>query len=212
MPILSLIASFQVDDVGLEHFEPMPQGMPDPESLPSTAELLGKFDHPVARAWAFERPFDIRHITPALYVQSKGKPTATNAVWMKTTAPMPADQSLHRAALAFASDYTLLEPILRRHGMSWVAPGMSVASLDHAMWWHRPVRVDEWLLYVQQSPSASGARGLAQGRIYSQDGLLVASVAQEGMIRVPRDGKSKVIGALQKQVMAQKLRRMASQK
>ncbi len=212
VPILSLIASFQVDDVGLEHYEPMPQGMPDPESLPSTAELLGKFDHPVAQAWAFERPFDIRHITPALYVQSKGKHTATNAVWMKTTASMPEDQNLHRAALAFASDYTLLEPILRRHGMSWIAPGMSVASLDHAMWWHRPVKVDEWLLYVQQSPSASGARGLSQGRIYSQDGLLVASVAQEGMIRVPRDGKSKVMGALQKQVMAQKLRRMASQK
>lgn len=211
VPILSLIASFQVDDVGLEHQEPMPKGMPDPESLPSTAELLGKFDHPVAQAWAYERPFDIRHVEPAMYVQSKGKRTATNAVWMKTTAPMPADQSLHRAALAFASDYTLLEPILRRHGLSWVAPGMSVASLDHAMWWHRPVKVDEWLLYVQESPSASGARGLAQGKIYSQDGLLVASVAQEGMIRVPRDAKSKVIGALQKQVMAQKLRKLTTE-
>ncbi len=212
VPILSLIASFQVDDVGLEHHEPMPKGIPDPESLPSTAQLLGKFDHPVARAWAFERPFDIRHVEPALYVQSKGRHTATNAVWMKTTGSMPEDQSLHRAALAFASDYTLLEPVLRRHGMSWITPGMSVASLDHAMWWHRPVKVDDWLLYVQQSPSASGARGLSQGRIYNRDGQLVASVAQEGMIRVPRDGKSKVIGAVQKQVMAQKLRRMAAEK
>ena len=98
---------------------------------------------------------------------------------------MPSDQGLHRAALAYASDYTLLESILRQHGLSWITPGMSVASLDHAMWWHRPVRVDEWLLYVQRSPSASGARGLSTGQIFNRAGELVATVAQEGMVRVP---------------------------
>ena len=100
---------------------------------------------------------------------------------------MPDDDALHRAALAYASDYTLLEPVLRRHGLTWITPGMSVASLDHAMWWHRPFRVDEWLLYVQQSPSASGARGLVTGRIFNRAGPLVATVAQEGMVRLPQD-------------------------
>lgn len=185
VPILSLIASFQTPDEGLEHQEPMPEGIPDPESLPTTAELLGAVDHPVARAWAFERPFDVRHIGPNLYLDAKGERLAQQAVWLKTTGPMPDDQALHRAALAYASDYTLLEPVLRRHGISWSSPGMSIASLDHAMWWHRPLRVDQWLLYVADSPSASGARGLNLGRFYNQQGELVASVAQEGMVRMP---------------------------
>ncbi|WP_427007268.1 acyl-CoA thioesterase [Pseudarthrobacter sp. H2] len=196
MPILSMIASFQDQDEGVEHQSEMPAGIPDPESLPSTADLLGTFDHPVAREWAFERPFDIRHVDPALYVSATGRKEARNAVWMKTFGPMPDDPDLHRAALAYASDYTLLESILRKHGMSWVTPGMSVASLDHAMWWHRPVRVDEWLLYVQESPSAQGARGLATGKIFSREGLHVATVAQEGMIRVPAEVKDQVDGAL----------------
>ncbi|MHA7155147.1 acyl-CoA thioesterase [Arthrobacter sp. TMN-50] len=185
VPILSMIASFQQPDDGLSHQERMPEGMPDPESLPSTADLLGELDHPLARAWSFDRPFDIRHVDGALYVQHGGDRVARNAVWMRTFSPMPENQGLHRAALAYASDYTLLESILRQHGLSWVTPGMSVASLDHAMWWHRPVKVDEWLLYVQQSPSASGARGLSTGQIFNRAGDLVATVAQEGMVRVP---------------------------
>lgn len=185
VPILSMIASFQQPDDGLSHQEKMPEGMPDPETLPSTADLLGEMDHPLAKAWSFDRPFDIRHVDGALYVQHDGDRVAHNAVWMKTFAPMPDDQGLHRAALAYASDYTLLESILRQHGLSWITPGMSVASLDHAMWWHRPVRVDEWLLYVQRSPSASGARGLSTGQIFNRAGELVATVAQEGMVRVP---------------------------
>ncbi|MGM0929041.1 MAG: acyl-CoA thioesterase [Actinomycetota bacterium] len=185
VPILSMIASFQTPADGLEHHEPFPDGIPDPETLPSTADLLGKVDHPVAQHMAYHRPFDIRHVQDALYIQAKGERQAVNAVWMKTKGPLPDDQGLHRAALAFGSDYTLLEPILRQHGVSWVTPDMSVASLDHAMWWHRPVRVDDWLLYVQSSPSASGARGLAVGKIFNRDGELVATVAQEGMIRIP---------------------------
>ncbi|WP_104178836.1 acyl-CoA thioesterase II [Arthrobacter sp. B0490] len=185
VPILSMIASFQTPDDGVVHQDTMPEGMPDPESLPTTAQLLGGLDHPVARAWAFERPFDIRHVDAPLYLTNEGSQEPRNAVWMRSLGALPDDPDLHRAALAYASDYTLLESILRPHGLSWIQPGMSVASLDHAMWWHRPVRVDEWLLYVQSSPSASGARGLAAGRIYTRAGDLVASVAQEGMIRVP---------------------------
>jgi acyl-CoA thioesterase-2 len=207
MPILSMIASFQEADEGIEHQSEMPAGIPGPESLPSTADLLGKYDHPVARHWAYERPFDIRHVDPALYVSAKGGKEPRNAVWMKTFGPMPDDPELHRAALAYASDYTILESILRKHGMSWITPGMSVASLDHAMWWHRPVRVDEWLLYVQESPSAQGARGLATGRIFSRDGLHVATVAQEGMIRVPTDLKNKVRGAVQSKVLQHQMRK-----
>ena len=185
VPILSMIASFQDGDDGLDHQAPMPEGYPDPESLPTTAELLGHIDHPAARSWANDRPFDIRHVPSPIYLNVQSEHTATNAVWIKAFGKLPDDPSLHRAALAYASDYPLLESILRRHGLAWVTPNLKVASLDHAMWWHRPARADEWLLYVQESPSASGGRGLAQGRFYSQDGVLVASVAQEGMVRVP---------------------------
>ena len=104
---------------------------------------------------------------------------------MKAFGRLPDDLNMHRAALAYASDYSILEPVLRAHGVAWATPGLKVASLDHAMWWHRDARVDEWLLYVQESPSASGGRGLSLGRIYTRDGVLVASVAQEGMVRVP---------------------------
>jgi acyl-CoA thioesterase II len=187
VPILSMIASFQVPDAGIEHQDPMPLEVPDPESLPTAADLLGRFNHPVAQAWAFERPFDIRHLDGSIYLTVDGDRVAAQGVWIKTVGPMPDDPNLHRAALAYASDYTLLEPSLRRHGISWVSPGLSIASLDHAMWWHRPVRVDEWLLYVAESPSASGARGLNLGKIFDRSGQLVASVAQEGMIRIPAE-------------------------
>jgi acyl-CoA thioesterase-2 len=207
LPILSMIASFQDLDEGLDHESQMPAGIPDPESLPSTAELLGKFDHPVAQHWAYERPFDIRHVDPPIYVSAKGQHEARNAVWMKTFGPMPDDANLHRAALAYASDYTLLESVLRRHGLSWITPGMSGASLGHARWWHRPARVDEWLLYVQESPSAQGARGLATGKIFNRAGQHVASVAQEGMIRVPTDLKDKVVGAVQSKLLQHQIRK-----
>lgn len=186
-PILSMIASFQEPSRGLEHHDPMPTGVPEPESLPTTAQLIGAIDHPVAREWAYERPFDVRHVSEPIYLGPTPDRSAESAVWIKTTGPMPDDPVLHRAALAYASDYTLLEPVLRRHGIGWVSRDMSVASLDHAMWWHRDFRVDEWLLYVQRSPSASSARGLGTGSIYNQAGQLVATVAQEGMVRLPED-------------------------
>lgn len=185
LPILSMIASFQDVDPGLDHQIEMPAGIPDPESLPSTADHLGDLDHPSARYWAMERPFDMRHVGSPVFFPTDDEPVAQQAIWMKTIGPLPDDPQLHRAALAYASDYSLLEPVLRRHGVTWMTPGLKIASLDHAMWWHRDGRVDEWMLYVQESPTAIGGRGLATGRIYSREGVLLATVAQEGMVRVP---------------------------
>jgi acyl-CoA thioesterase-2 len=187
VPIMSLICSFQEADEGLEHQIDMPAGLPDPESLPTAADHLKDIDHPMARNWAERRAFDMRYITSPIYLTVEGERVAHQAVWMKATSPMPDDPSLHRAALAYASDYSLLEPILRRHGVPWVTPKIKMASLDHAMWWHRFGRVDEWMLYVQESPNAIGGRGLSLGRIYRRDGALIASVAQEGMVRVPQE-------------------------
>lgn len=188
-PILSMIASFQEPAEGLEHHDPMPFQAPDPESLPTTAELVGHLNHPVAKEWAFERPFDVRHVTEPIYLEGDKKKVADSAVWLRTTSAMPDDLALHRAALAYASDYVLLEPVLRAHGLAWVHQGLSIASLDHAMWWHQDFRVDEWLLYVLHSPSASSARGLGTGQFFNRDGQLIATVAQEGMVRLPEFGK-----------------------
>ncbi|MCG7422113.1 acyl-CoA thioesterase II [Micrococcus sp. ACRRV] len=184
--ILALTCSFQ-EPTGsaLDHQVAMPEGVPRPEDLPTTADVLGGINHPVAQEWAWSRPFDIRHVTPAIYVDPAAETENRNMVWMKTFTPLADDPALHLAALTYASDYTLLEPILRQHGVAWIQPGMSVASLDHAMWFHRPARVDEWLLYVQDSPTAQGARGLGRGHVFTRDGELVATVAQEGMIRLP---------------------------
>ena len=186
VPILSAIASFQDQDEGLDHQIDMPADLPEPESLPTTAEILAEIDHPVARYWASERPFDMRYVTSPIFLGVDGGTVPHQAVWLKSVGPMPDDMNLHRAALAYASDYSILESIMRRHGLAWVTPGIKVASLDHAMWWHREARVDEWLLYVQESPNAIGGRGLSQGRIYDREGRLIASVAQEGMVRPPR--------------------------
>jgi acyl-CoA thioesterase-2 len=185
LPILSMIASFQSADEGLDHHVEMPTGLPEPESLPSAAETLAGVDHPIADAWANGRAFDMRHVPSPVYFSVEGEHTPHQAVWLKAKDTLPDDENLHRAALAYASDYSILEPIMRGHGVAWATPGLKAASLDHAMWFHRFGRVDEWMLYVQESPTAGGGRGLSLGRIYSRDGVLMASVAQEGMVRVP---------------------------
>jgi acyl-CoA thioesterase II len=190
-PILSMIASFQTADDGFDHQLDMPEGLPEPESLPPDEEALKHVDHPVAQHWATGRPFDMRHISSPIYFTVAGERVAHQAIWLKATGALPDDPNLHRAALAYASDYSLLEPIFRRHGVTWGLPGLKVASLDHAMWWHRFGRVDEWMLYVQESPNAIGGRGLALGRIYRRDGALIASVAQEGMVRVAKADASR---------------------
>ena len=184
-PIFSMIASFQDSDPGLEHQDEFPTDIPDPETLPSALDLLGDNPHPVAQYWAKARPFDMRHVDGAIYFTVEGRPVAHQAVWIKALGDLPDDPVLHRAALAYASDYTILESIYRRHGIAWSHPGLKSASLDHAMWFHRDGRADQWLLYVQESPSAQGGRGLALGRIFTRDGRLLATIAQEGMVRVP---------------------------
>ncbi|HKH08738.1 MAG TPA: acyl-CoA thioesterase domain-containing protein, partial [Agromyces sp.] len=157
-PILSLIASFQTAAEGLDHQFDMPDDLPDPDTLPSTADVLGNLDHDVARYWSSERAFDVRHIPSPVYLSVEGERMPRQAVWMKAFGRLPDDPRQHRAALAYASDYSILEPVLRAHGVAWATPGLRVASLDHAMWWHRDARVDEWLLFVTESPSASGGR------------------------------------------------------
>ncbi|HWM16971.1 MAG TPA: acyl-CoA thioesterase II [Microbacterium sp.] len=184
VPIFSMIASFQDDDTGIDHHEPMPAGVPEPEDLPDLeAHLAGL--HPMSKRLFTDRPIDLRHVPSPIYLAVDGERAPRQAVWMRTRRRIPDDPHIHRAALAYLSDLTIQEAILRAHGVPWATPGLKVASLDHAMWWHRPGRVDDWMLYVQESPNARGGRGLATGRIYSRDGMLVASVAQEITVRVP---------------------------
>lgn len=184
VPIFSMISSFQDEAPGIEHAEPMPVDVPQPEDLTPDELLVEGADHGALRMLS-ERPADIRHAESPIYLATGEERVAHQAVWMRLRAPMPDDQRLHRAALAYLSDMTIQESILRAHGVHWGMPGLKVASLDHAMWWHRPARVDEWMLYVQKSPNARGGRGLATGRIYTREGVLAASVAQEIMVRVP---------------------------
>jgi acyl-CoA thioesterase-2 len=184
VPIFSMIASFQVADEGLEHQKPMPDGIPDPETLPDIEDHLAGL-HPMSKRLFTDRPVDLRHVPSPIYVAVDGEPQPHQAVWMRTRRALPDAPAIHQAALAYLSDLTIQEPILRAHGVPWATRGLKVASLDHAMWWHRPGRVDEWMLYVQQSPSARGGRGLANGRIYQRSGELLASVAQEIMVRAP---------------------------
>jgi len=187
-PILSLISSYQEDQPGRDHASPAPAA-PDPETLGSAVDLLASVDHPVARFLSSTAAFDIRHVDPEIYLRPPGEPTDRQMLWMRarTSLPEAMTQLQHRALLAYACDQVLLEPVLRRHGLSWQADGLSVASLDHGMWWHRRVDAGAWLLYVQESPSAQGGRGLGLARIFDTAGRHVATVAQEGMVRVPED-------------------------
>ncbi|UJP38599.1 acyl-CoA thioesterase [Cellulomonas palmilytica] len=184
-PILSMIASFQTEQDGIDYADAMPPGVPEPEDVRSVFDVLGPIDHPVARFWTQEAAFDVRHVEGSLYLGPAPERTGQQMVWFRSRSPLPDGQLLHRALLAYACDQVMLEPVLRRAGRSWVTPGMSIASLDHAIWWHRDVRVDDWLLYVQASPSAQGGRGLGTSRVFTRDGVLVATIAQEGMVRVP---------------------------
>ncbi len=185
-PIFSMIASFQDEDAGVEHQEPMPDGIPLPEDLPDAEDQL-RGVHPMSRRLFTDRTVDLRHVGAPIYVSVEGERVPHQAVWIRSRAQLGDDPLAHRAALAYMSDLTIQESILRAHGVAWATPGLKVASLDHAMWWHRFGRVDQWLLYLQQSPSARGGRGLSEGRIYTREGSLLASVAQEIMVRVPEN-------------------------
>ena len=130
---------------------------------------------------------DVRHVGGAVFLAPSEDRSPDGMVWLRTPAALPDEPLLHAAVMAFASDYSVLEPVLHRHGIAWSTPGLKIASLDHAMWFHRPARADEWLLYSHHSPSASSARGLVQGSMFDRSGRLVATVAQEGMVRLTGD-------------------------
>ncbi|WP_372448839.1 acyl-CoA thioesterase [Saccharopolyspora endophytica] len=182
--IFSLSASFQLDEDGIDHAEPMPE-VPDPESLPTFGERLGESLSKLGPPQP--RPIDVRYVTEPPWVSRENGPReARNQVWMRADGALavPDDHLLHVCIAAFASDMTLLDAPLARHGVYWGLDNVVGASLDHAMWFHRRFRADEWFLYDCASPSASGGRGLATGRFFSQDGQLVATVVQEGLLRV----------------------------
>jgi len=185
--IFTLAASFQKDEPGFEHQAQMPV-VPDPDSLEDDREVaLRQPDlSPAARAWiSRERPFETRSVLgrgPSGPSGDRPARAALDHIWLRTRESLPDDPRLQRALLAFVSDMSLLDTALLPHGKS-IFSNVKVASLDHAMWFHRPFRADEWLLYAQDSPSASGARGFNRRAIYTKDGVLVASVAQEGLIR-----------------------------
>ena len=183
--IFSMEASFQIAEPGFDHQIAMPKA-PAPEDLPSEAELKEAYLHgappSVRRYWEHERPIELRPVDLRHYVSREPLEPA-QLVWVRATGPLPDDIDIHRCVLAYASDMTLLDTSLFAHGRAIFDPDLQVASLDHALWFHRPFRADDWLLYAEDSPSASGARGFTRGSLFSRDGRLVASVAQEGLIR-----------------------------
>jgi len=181
--IFNLSASFQLSETGVEHQIPRPPA-PAPESLPTVAERFADTPEQLAGWWARPRPIDLRYVHDPPIVTRRGGPAEPRQqVWLRTDGPLPDDPLLHVCAATYASDMTLLDSVLRRHEMAWHDDSVKGASLDHAMWFHRPFRADEWLLYDQDSPSASGGRGLAHGRIFTRDGDLVISVMLVGLVR-----------------------------
>jgi len=181
--IFSLSASFQLEQEGIDHQAPMPD-VPEPESVPA---LNHYGDSPRAAEFyrAMPKPIDLRYVDdPPWQQHAHGPREGLSRVWMRADGTLPDDPLLHVCVLTYASDMTLLDSVLVRHGLAPGLDDISMASLDHAMWFERPFRADEWLLYSTRSPSASGGRGLATGRFYRADGTQVCSVVQEGMIRV----------------------------
>lgn len=180
-PIMSFNCSFQVRSDGLDHQEQMPE-VAVPDGLPSLADLAR--GNEAAQRIAEIRPIEQRPVEGSLFAEPGPERVPLNHVWLRSVGALPSDPLLHAAVLAYASDYSLLEPVLRQHGLAWGDPRLRVASLDHSMWFHRDADPSEWILYSQQSPSAESGRGLAIGQMFGQDGTLVATVVQEGMIRV----------------------------
>jgi acyl-CoA thioesterase II len=184
--IFTLSASFQVVEDGPSHAAAMPEA-PDPETLPMAYERLTPlFGAKFAEQFIRRRPFDVRHVTPLTWEAAADSTLRTpeSKVWLRVDGELPDDPLLHVCLMTYASDMTLLDTVLLNHGLAWGDNRTMGASLDHAMWFHRPFRADEWLLYVQDTPAAGGARGLARGQVFTREGELVVSVMQEGLVRV----------------------------
>jgi acyl-CoA thioesterase-2 len=187
--ILNLAASFQKPEEGFEHQDSMPAA-PAPESLPTEQEraqaVADKLPPFIRERLVGDRPFEVRisDLPDDLFHPAPRPPH--RMVWLKTRGPLPDDLALHRYLLAYAPDHAFIGTALLPHGVSFLTPGKQIASLDHAMWFHQPFRIDEWLLHVMDSPAANESRGLVRGRVFTQDGRLVASTIQEGLIRKRR--------------------------
>jgi acyl-CoA thioesterase-2 len=182
-PIFTLSASFHRDEPGPVHSDPMPE-VPPPDEIPRTIDRLEKLFGTLPAQFR-ESPIDLRSVGPLTY-EAERDPSlrrTRNLVWLRVEGELPDDPLLHVCLMTYASDLTLLDSVLLGHGLSWADGKTSGASLDHAMWFHRPFRADRWLLYAQESPVAAGARGLARGEVFTAEGELVVSVVQEGLIR-----------------------------
>ncbi|HEY6986069.1 MAG TPA: acyl-CoA thioesterase II [Rhodanobacteraceae bacterium] len=193
-PIFNCSVSFQIAEPGLEHQLPMPS-VPKAEDLPARpaipAEELEKIPAKLRRWLSMRGPFEFRRVYPRDELKP-GKQPPYQHVWFRLCGRAPDDVVLHRAMLAYASDFHLIGTTTFPHGISYLQKNVQMASLDHALWFHRPFRVDEWLLYSCDSPTAQGARGLARGMIYTEDGRLIASTAQEGLIRLRAESADRV--------------------
>ena len=196
--ILTAIASFQEQGQdGIEFADPMPEGVPEPETLTSAKQLMEPFAEKssYAKYYAEKSPFDIRHVTRTIMLGADKKSASNDSgkqlVWMKADGTVDVPQVMHRAMLAMGCDQVMLEPVLRRAGLSIATPGISFASIDHSMWWYRDIDINQWHLYVQDTPTAAHGRGLGQAKVYTQDGELVACMTQEAMIRVPEEDLKK---------------------
>ncbi len=184
--IFNCSVSFHVDEPGFEHQDVMPT-VPDPETLAPELQLVREMADRIPErlrpVLTQDRPIDFRPVEP-IDLFNPGKQPALRHLWFRALGTLPDEPLLHQAVLAYASDYGLLPTALRPHGIGYRTPGLMVASLDHCLWLHRPFRADEWLLYVMDSPMAAGARAFVRGSVYSRSGELVASVAQEGLMRL----------------------------
>jgi acyl-CoA thioesterase-2 len=183
-PIFGMTASFAVEQEGFEHHLPMPTGLPDPEGLPDFGQRMEPFRDRIGDWYTRPRPIDTRYCEWQSPDDATPGPMTEN-VWFRASGNLPDDPVLHSCVITYASDMTVLDTSVRPHGGSRLG-AVFMASLDHAMWFHRPFRADEWMLYAQDTPSASGGRGLGRGLIYRRDGALAASVVQEGVIRPAR--------------------------
>jgi len=187
--IFNMTASFQVAESGFDHQIPMPQ-VPAPEALADSAgpppEVLARLPERVRRFFEQPRPFEFRTVQPIDYLRPR-RAAPAREIWFRTVGAVGDDEMLHRRLLAYVSDFFLLDTATLPHGTSILSGAVVMASIDHAMWFHRPLRVDDWLLYAMDSPSASGARGFARASVFARDGRLVASTAQEGLVRMRKD-------------------------
>ncbi|MCB0951754.1 MAG: acyl-CoA thioesterase II [Microthrixaceae bacterium] len=186
-PIFHLSASFGLYEEGFDHQFPMPEGLPEPESLPGFKERMEPYRDLVGDWFDRPLPLDTRYCGPSPWERKAHLPPYQN-IWLRANGKLPDDPVLHICILTYASDMSLLDTTLQPHGESFAMGDVFMASLDHAMWFHRRFRSDEWLLYAQDTPSASHGRGLGRGLVYGRDGTLVASVMQEGVIRKMRPG------------------------